>query len=471
MRKAKKLFSLILSASMLAAPVLCASAEKQMSFDDVKENDWFYSDVKTAYETGLIDGKSDTAYAPDDNMTYAEAIKLAACMNQYVSEGKVSLQNGDPWYQTYVDYAKDNGIISKDYDYTMNASRSGYMEIFASCLPDENLKEINSIADDSIPDVRAQAKYAPAVYKLYRAGILTGVDDDHNCNPSANIRRSEVAAILTRMMNADKRVSFSLGSEPAKTEEPKNSEEPAKTEEPVKTEEPKSSEEPAKTEEPKSTEAPADGKLAVLTQPESVTVAEGADATFTVAATGGKAPYTYEWYYRYNDKEEFYPCKGRAEYYEWFNGVDAEALTVKMLDGTLAGSEYRCVVTDANGDTVTSEAAKLSAEVSIKIENQPASYAAEQGKDADFFVSVNGGKTPYKFQWYYCNAGETSFTRCEDAAEWYERYSIDNSGNYSVLTVRKVGEAMKQDGAMYFCVITDEDGYSVTSNTAVLTLK
>ena len=75
MRKAKKLFSLILSASMLAAPVLCASAEKQMSFDDVKENDWFYSDVKTAYETGLIDGKSDTAYAPDDNMTYAEAIK------------------------------------------------------------------------------------------------------------------------------------------------------------------------------------------------------------------------------------------------------------------------------------------------------------------------------------------------------------------------------------------------------------
>ena len=51
---------------------------------------------------------------------------------------------------------------------------------------------------------------AAAVYKLYRAGILQGNDTAHTCNPGANIRRSEVAAILTRMMNPDVRISFSM---------------------------------------------------------------------------------------------------------------------------------------------------------------------------------------------------------------------------------------------------------------------
>jgi hypothetical protein len=51
---------------------------------------------------------------------------------------------------------------------------------------------------------------AGAIYKLYRAGIVQGVDAAHNCNPSANIKRSEVAAILIRMMDPAKRVKFDM---------------------------------------------------------------------------------------------------------------------------------------------------------------------------------------------------------------------------------------------------------------------
>ena len=40
---------------------------------------------------------------------------------------------------------------------------------------------------------------ADAISKLSRAGIVTGSDKEHNCKPNTNIRRSEVAAILTRM--------------------------------------------------------------------------------------------------------------------------------------------------------------------------------------------------------------------------------------------------------------------------------
>jgi hypothetical protein len=73
--------------SLLVAFTLCISMftlvyAADINFEDVKENDWFYNDVKTAVESGLVNGKTSTTYAPDDNLTYAEAIKLAVCMNQ-----------------------------------------------------------------------------------------------------------------------------------------------------------------------------------------------------------------------------------------------------------------------------------------------------------------------------------------------------------------------------------------------------
>ncbi len=192
----------------ISSLTLCISATN-FPFKDVKEADWYYSSVKEAYELGLINGKNSAdTYMPDENMSYAEAIKLAACMHQRHTSGSVTLTNGDPWYQTYVDYCKTNGIISKEYAYNELATRVGYMEIFAKALPDEALKEINLIPKNSIPDVPSDMAGADGIYKLYKAGILAGADSQHNCNPMSNIKRSEVAAIVARMMDESKRVSF-----------------------------------------------------------------------------------------------------------------------------------------------------------------------------------------------------------------------------------------------------------------------
>ncbi|MCL2814558.1 MAG: S-layer homology domain-containing protein [Oscillospiraceae bacterium] len=185
---------------------------EEFYFIDVSESEWYYSDVKIAWQLGLISGKSDTSFAPGDNLTYAEAVKLAACMHQLYTEGKVTLvPRAGEWYDAYVAYAKKNGIINKDYAWGTPATRAGYMEIFASALPDEALAAINTIPGGSIPDVPMAHAQAGAIYKLYRAGILQGVDPaTHECNPASTIRRSEVAAILTRMMNPEKRVKFSM---------------------------------------------------------------------------------------------------------------------------------------------------------------------------------------------------------------------------------------------------------------------
>ena len=187
------------------------SKNADMPFTDVSEDDWYYNDVSMAYRYGLINGKTQTTFASADNLTYAEAVKLAACMHQLSTTGAVTLTNASPvWYQSYVDYAKENNIISKDYSWSVQATRAGYMEIFANALSDDTLYLVNDIPDGSIPDVPMSHPQASAIYKLYRAGILQGIDTAHNCDPSSNIRRREVAAILTRMVFADMRIKFSI---------------------------------------------------------------------------------------------------------------------------------------------------------------------------------------------------------------------------------------------------------------------
>ena len=184
-----------------------------LPFSDVSSGEWYYSDVKNAWETGLINGFEDNTFRPDENMTYAQAIKLAACMNQKYTTGSVTLVNGSPqWYDSYVAYAKDKNIIGKNYDWNNNATRAEYVEIFSNALPDEALKVKNSIADNAIPDVTMAHSQASAIYKLYRAGILTGMDEIGTFEPNNNIRRSEVSAILTRMMNESARKDLTLGA-------------------------------------------------------------------------------------------------------------------------------------------------------------------------------------------------------------------------------------------------------------------
>ncbi len=205
-----------LADSLLIMP---SPTAKAFPFKDVSENAWYYGDVKSAYEMGLINGKdgADT-YKPDENMTYAEAAKLAACMNELYTTGKVTLTNGTAnWYDTYVEYCKNKGIITKDYDYKSLATRAGYMEVFAKALPDEALKQKNIVPKDFVPDIKVSDAYYDAVYKLYRAGIVAGSDAEYSCNPKDNIKRSEVAAILSRMMDESKRVS--VGFEPEKENE------------------------------------------------------------------------------------------------------------------------------------------------------------------------------------------------------------------------------------------------------------
>ena len=378
---------------------VCGHPEMINPFEDVKNDAWYHDEIVEAVYTGIINGKSETIFAPDDLLTYAEAVKLAACMSQVYLNGNVTLTSGTPWYQPYADYCRINNIITKNYDYNANATRAGYIEIFANALPDSAFEDINNIPEGSILDVKDNAPYTIYVYKMYRAGILTGVDALHNCKPEDNIKRSEVAAIISRMMNDDKRIEFDMpgtsGKEEPKAEEPKT-EEP-KTEEP-KTEEPKTenpgtdnqkveiwddptniapetpeatNNDPAQTVTPTK---PVDGgqqlvldtELTIHKQPEGLEADEyGIKYEAEVQVYGGKAPYSYQWFYYTGFRNN----TDKIANGDYVKDVTSDALVLSVeKENTLLGRKIYCEITDSEGTTVKTDEIKVYGPFSMPVD-------------------------------------------------------------------------------------------------------
>ncbi len=215
------------------------------TFSDVQASNWFYDNVKTVYEYGLMVGDSATTFRPNGNVTIAETITLAARLHSIFYTGKNDFKASKPWYRAYVDYAMANGILSAEYEnYGRPATRAEYAVILSSAFPDEALAKVNQVPNNTIPDVKMSDTYGEAVYRLYRAGVLIGNDDKGTFSPDSNIQRSEVAAIISRMADADKRIVKNTGGS-SKPVPPAEVAGPSKPTPPIETAEPSAEVKPA----------------------------------------------------------------------------------------------------------------------------------------------------------------------------------------------------------------------------------
>ena len=182
-------------------------------FYDVDSDDWFYESAKSAWANELIDGVTARYYMPDNTLTVAQAVKLAAALHQKQSVGFVTLQNGGThWYDNYVNYAVANSLIEAAYQSksaeAMNAAvtRAEFVHILSKLL---NAGTINTV--NNIPDVKSGDAYADEIFAFYRAGILTGSDRLGTFHPESSLKRSEAAAILVRLYDATQRQYITLG--------------------------------------------------------------------------------------------------------------------------------------------------------------------------------------------------------------------------------------------------------------------
>ena len=174
---------------------------------DVSEGDWYYDSVVTMYKLGLTDGYAGT-YMPDKDLTIAEAVTIAARLHSIYYTGSTydadNYISGASWYDTYMAYAEDNGIID-DRFHGMEESpalRKYAAYIFSTVF---EMEDINSIYPENIPDL--DDEYSYYIISAYNIGLMTGVDDNLTFEPDGTLRRCEAAAIAVRCALPDMRIT------------------------------------------------------------------------------------------------------------------------------------------------------------------------------------------------------------------------------------------------------------------------
>ena len=132
----------------------------------------------------------------------------------YIGLRKSENKEYDKWYDMYIEYAKDAGIIGeKTFDsleYERNITRAELINLFAAALPEEAYPAINKVT--GIPDMDKNEDYADIVLMMYKAGIVLG-DTEGKFNASSDIKRSEIAAIINRVALPEQRVKGEITSE------------------------------------------------------------------------------------------------------------------------------------------------------------------------------------------------------------------------------------------------------------------
>lgn len=176
-------------------------------FDDVSPSAWYAPSVRAAWSLGLMRGTGETLFSPAGTLTAAEAVSLSARIHAIYERGNDPMVQGVPWYQVYLDYALQTGILAAPLTtQTLSApiTRLQCAMLLRRSLSAEALTPIRTV--DAIPDLSPQREGYEDVLVLYRAGILTGADAGGAFCPDAVLTRAEAAALAVRLLDPEQRV-------------------------------------------------------------------------------------------------------------------------------------------------------------------------------------------------------------------------------------------------------------------------
>ena len=114
------------------------------------------------------------------------------------------------WYDVYVGYATERGIIKKGQfdDYERNITRKEMAGLLSAAVDLTQLKKINDV--ETIPDISRSDESFACIRALYNAGVLTGSTNNGGFLPNDDITRAEVSAIAARLGQPKLRVDLSV---------------------------------------------------------------------------------------------------------------------------------------------------------------------------------------------------------------------------------------------------------------------
>ena len=180
-----------------------------LPFPDVTEGDWFYDAVRYAYETGLMDGVGDNLFAPNSQTTRAQLVTI---LYRLEGEPEVSGTSGfsdvaaGTWYTDAVAWAAQNGIVNGVSDTEFAPGDDITREQLAAILyryAAYQGYDVSQRADLSgFGDAESISGYAQeALSWAHAQGLVLGFEDG-SLRPQGTASRAQIAAVLMRFLAA-----------------------------------------------------------------------------------------------------------------------------------------------------------------------------------------------------------------------------------------------------------------------------
>ena len=180
-------------------------------FVDVAEADWYYADVKYAYDNKLMNGIDDTKFNPNGLLTRAMLVTIL-----YRNEGEPAVNRSIPfadidmeaYYANAVIWAQQNGIVNgvseTEFAPNNNITREQIAAIIFRYAQFKGMEAVTLEENLHFEDSEEISEYAvSAMNWAVGTGLLKGKTET-TLNPADNATRAEIAAVLHRFIEANK---------------------------------------------------------------------------------------------------------------------------------------------------------------------------------------------------------------------------------------------------------------------------
>ncbi len=167
-------------AAAIAAPLAVTVDGQSIVFQDVPSDAWYAADLEVAVLAGVVSGYKNTEgeftgyYGPADNVTYAQAMKIAVEAAGYpVEEYAKSEMYPDHWASKYMQIGTEHKFVSTEGD-AQPIDRPATRAEVALIIADAFDVEKGSMEDEHYTDVSDDTAHAYAIAGLTRDGVISG---------------------------------------------------------------------------------------------------------------------------------------------------------------------------------------------------------------------------------------------------------------------------------------------------------